>query len=73
MDEFSSIDVCVDYKDGQPIYKTFKGWQSITLGTTQFNDLPLRAQEYINFIEEFVGCSISYISTGPSRDQTILR
>ena len=73
MDEFSSIDVCVDYKDGQPIYKTFKGWQSITVGTTQFDDLPLRAQEYINFIEEFVGCSISYVSTGPSRDQTILR
>ena len=35
--------------------------------------LPLKAQEYINFIEDFVGCNISIVSTGPSRDQTIHR
>ena len=36
-------------------------------------NLPLKAQEYINFIENFVGCNVSIISTGPSRDQTIYR
>ena len=73
MDEFKSINVCIDYRDNLPVYKTFEGWQSITVGTTKFEDLPTKAQEYINFIENYVECNISYVSTGPSRDQTILR
>ena len=73
MDEFKSIEVCVDYIDDKPVYKSFGGWQTDTVGTTNFEDLPTKAQEYVNFIEKFVECTISYISTGPSRDQTILR
>ena len=73
MDEFNSIEVCVDYQDDQPVYKTFEGWESSTEGITEFKNLPLKAQEYINFIEDFVGCNISIVSTGPSRDQTIHR
>ena len=73
MDEFNSIEACINYKDGEPIYKTFEGWKSSTEGITEFENLPLKAQEYINFIEDFVGCNISIVSTGPSRDQTIYR
>jgi adenylosuccinate synthase len=73
MDEFNLIEVCIDYKDNQPVYKTFEGWRSSTEGITNFENLPLKAQEYINFIENFVGCNVSIISTGPSRDQTIYR
>ena len=73
MDEFTSISVCIDYEDNNPIYKTFEGWQSSTEGATEFDNLPSKAQEYINFIEDFVGCPISFVSTGPNRDQTILR
>ena len=73
MDEFNSIEVCIDYEDGEPVYKTFEGWKSSTEGITEFKNLPLKAQEYINFIEDFVGCNISIVSTGPSRDQTIYR
>ena len=73
MDEFNSIEVCVDYQDHQPVYRTFEGWKSSTEGITEFKNLPLKAQEYINFIEDFVGCNISIVSTGPSRDQTIHR
>jgi adenylosuccinate synthase len=73
MDEFNSIEVCIDYQGGQPVYKTFEGWESSTEGITEFKNLPLKAQEYINFIEDFVGCNISIVSTGPSRDQTIHR
>ena len=62
MDEFTSISVCIDYEDNNPTYKTFEGWQSSTEGATQFDSLPSKAQEYINFIEEFVGCSISFVS-----------
>lgn len=73
MDEFNSIEACINYKDGEPVYKTFEGWKSSTQGITEFENLPLKAKEYINFIEDFVGCNISIVSTGPSRDQTIHR
>jgi len=73
MDEFKSIEVCVDYKDNAPVYKTFDGWESSSEGVTEFSKLPIKAQEYINFIEDFIECSITIISTGPSRDQTITR
>ena len=73
MDEFKSIEVCVDYKDNAPVFKTFDGWESSSEGVTDFLKLPIKAQEYINFIEDFIECSITIISTGPSRDQTITR
>ena len=73
MDEFSEIKVCVEYENEEPVYKTFRGWDSSTVGISKFEDLPIQAQEYINFIEDFVGCRISYVSTGPSRNQTIHR
>jgi len=73
MDEFSEIKACVEYENEEPIYKTFRGWDSSTVGISAFEDLPIQAQEYINFIEDFVGCRISYVSTGPSRNQTIHR
>ena len=73
MDEFKSIEVCVDYKDNAPVFKTFDGWESSSEGVTDFSKLPIKAQEYINFIEDFIECSITIISTGPSRDQTITR
>ncbi|MEJ6767097.1 MAG: adenylosuccinate synthase [Gammaproteobacteria bacterium] len=73
MDEFKSIEVCVDYKDNTPVFKTFDGWESSSEGVTDFSKLPIKAQEYINFIEDFIECSITIISTGPSRDQTITR
>ena len=73
MDEFKSIEVCVDYKDNAPIFRTFDGWESSSEGVTDFSKLPIKAQEYINFIENFIECSITIISTGPSRDQTITR
>ena len=73
MDEFKFIEVCVDYEDNAPVYKTFDGWESSSEGVTEFSKLPIKAQEYINFIEDFIECSITIISTGPSRDQTITR
>ena len=73
MDEFKSIEVCVDYKDNAPVFRTFDGWESSSEGVTDFSKLPTKAQEYINFIEDFIECSITIISTGPSRDQTITR
>ena len=73
MDELKEINMCIEYSDTQPIYKTFDGWLSSTEGITNYIDLPNEAKEYIEFIENFTECKASIISTGPSRDQTISR
>ena len=73
LDGFKNISVCVDYKNNEPVYKIFDGWDDKTEGVTEYDDLTDNAKSYINFIENFVGCNITIVSTGPSRDQTITR
>ena len=73
LDETESIKVCVEYDNDKPVYKVFDGWLSSTEGITEYSELPEKAKEYIEFIEEFAECSASIISTGPSRNQTISR
>ena len=73
LDEMQEIKVCINYDNGVPVYKNFEGWLATTEGITVFSDLPEKARLYIQFIEEFVECDASIISTGPSRNQTILR
>jgi adenylosuccinate synthase len=73
LDTFDEIQVCVEYKNDQPIYKSFSGWDNKTEGVTKYDSLPINAKSYIEFIEKFVDTKISIISTGPSRDQTITR
>jgi len=57
----------------QPIYKTLSGWKESTFGATKWENLPIRAQEYILFLEGLIDTNISIISTGPERNQTIDR
>ena len=73
LDEMQEIKVCIRHDNGVPVYKTFEGWLSKTQGITVFSDLPDKARLYIKFIEEFVESNASIISTGPSRNQTIIR
>jgi len=73
LDEMKNIKVCIDYKNDEPVYKNFEGWLSSTEGITEYERLPENAKVYIEYIEHFTNCSASIISTGPSRDQTILR
>ena len=71
LDEMQEILVCIEYEKNKPVYMKFKGWLSSTEGITEYSDLPKEAQDYIEFIEDYIECSASIISTGPSRDQTI--
>ena len=73
LDEMKKINVCIDYKNDKPIYKEFEGWLSSTEGITKHDSLPENAKIYIKYIEDFTNSTASIISTGPSRDQTILR
>ncbi|MAR94847.1 MAG: adenylosuccinate synthase [Gammaproteobacteria bacterium] len=71
LDEMKEIQVCIDYQKNKPIYKQFNGWLSSTEGITEYSNLPKEAKDYIEFIEDYIECKASIISTGPSRDQTI--
>jgi len=56
----------------EPVYKTLEGWRSETLGITEFDQLPQKAREYVEFLSNEIGVEIGLISTGPERDQTII-
>ena len=55
-----------------PIYKSFKGWKSSTVGIKNFEELPENAKNYVTELENFIETKISSISTSPERNDTIL-
>ncbi|MBI5020028.1 MAG: adenylosuccinate synthase [Ignavibacteriales bacterium] len=55
----------------KPIYTLFNGWKSSTRHAKNLNDLPLNAKRYLDAMEELTGCSVSIVSVGARRDQTI--
>jgi adenylosuccinate synthase len=57
----------------EPIYEELPGWQTSTVGITQFDELPPAARHYLNRIEAVCKVPIAMISTGPDRNQTIVR
>ena len=56
----------------KPIYKTYDGWKSSTVGIKNFDELPKNAKIYIQDLEKFIETKISSISTSPEREDTIL-
>ncbi|HEV7485093.1 MAG TPA: adenylosuccinate synthetase, partial [Thermoanaerobaculia bacterium] len=63
----------VAHHDYKPEYRTLKGWNQPTVGITSYDDLPQAAKDYVRFIEDEVECPASIISTGPRREETIVR
>lgn len=56
----------------QPIYETLPGWTETSVGVTQYDQLPVNAQQYLRRIEEVTGVPVHVVSTSPDRDHTIL-
>tara|TARA_B110000014_G_C20126590_1_gene600815 strand:- start:6308 stop:7591 length:1284 start_codon:yes stop_codon:yes gene_type:complete len=88
LDGLDKIKVCTDYKsnlpledvlelmaleDVEPIYSVFEGWEEPTFGLNKFEDLNKNARDYISAIEEICGAPVVMISTGPKREDTIVR
>jgi adenylosuccinate synthase len=61
------------FADVEPVYEELPGWQDSTVGITDYARLPASARRYLERIEELVGVPLDLISTGPDRDQTIVR
>ena len=81
------IRVCVGYEvDGRvtrdfpvpallersrPVYETLPGWKCDIRGITEFEKLPIEAQNYVKFIEKELEVPITIVSTGPKRHEII--
>jgi adenylosuccinate synthase len=49
------------------------GWRASTAGITAYGELPENARKYLERIEELAGVPLDIISTGPDREQTIVK
>jgi adenylosuccinate synthase len=59
--------------DCRPVYEALPGWTESTVGIVEEEKLPANCRAYIRRLEELVGVPLVMISTGPRRDQTIMR
>ncbi|MDR2122468.1 MAG: adenylosuccinate synthase [Flavobacteriaceae bacterium] len=64
------IDELSDYK---AVYKELEGWKEDISQIKSFDELPKTAQDYLHFIEVYLGIEVYLISVGPERSQNIIR
>jgi adenylosuccinate synthase len=62
-----------DFGECAAVYEDLPGWKQATVGVTRYEDLPENARRYLARLQDLVGVPITIISTGPDRDQTIIR
>jgi adenylosuccinate synthase len=83
------IPVCVAYElDGKkitsfpttsklkrckPVYETLPGWKCDIRGIKKYEDLPLNARNYVEYIEKYLNVPVKMVSNGPSREDIIYR
>jgi adenylosuccinate synthase len=70
----AGVPVLVDrFAECEPVYEEWPGWQTSTVGITAYEDLPEKARNYLARIEALAGIPVAIISTGPDREQTIIK
>jgi len=57
----------------EPVYEKLPGWRQPTVGVREWRELPENARRYVERLSELVGAEIGLVSTGPDREQTIIR
>lgn len=60
-------------KKAKPVLTTLKGWKCDIRGIRDFNELPVEAREYVEFIEKELGFKIDMVSNGPEREAIMYR
>ena len=56
----------------KPVYENLPGWQTSTRGVRSYEELPVRAKQYLDFLEKQTGVETGCISTGPERTETMV-
>jgi adenylosuccinate synthase len=57
----------------EPVYECLPGWRTSTQGVSRYDELPLQARDYLAYLENRTGVEVGCVSTGPERNQTIVR
>ena len=88
LDGLETIKICTNYssnlsmeeilesmilEDVEPIYTEVAGWNEPTAGVQSFDQLNSNAKSFIKKIEEICNVPVIMISTGPKREDTIIR
>lgn len=61
------------FHHAKPVYEYLPGWTEDITGVRKFEDLPVNAQRYIEFLEEISKVRVSVIGVGPGREASIVR
>jgi len=61
------------FADVEAVYEELPGWRESSVGARRYEDLPANARRYLERLEALVGVPIYLVSTGPDREQTIVR
>jgi adenylosuccinate synthase len=88
LDGLNELNLCNGYKiDGEeknfvpfqmnkvniePVYKSFEGWQTDITGIKTYADVPEKMKIYMQYINNFTGTPVKFISNGPAREQIII-
>lgn len=57
----------------KPVYESMPGWTENTYGVKTWDGLPKNAQAYLTRLEQLCEVPVDIVSTGPERDETILK
>ena len=57
----------------EPVLIEMPGWQDSTVGVKSADNLPQAARDYLAKVEELCGVPVDIISTGPDREETIIK
>ena len=57
----------------KPVMETLPGWGCDISGVRYWEDLPQAAQDYVTYVEDQIGCPITYVSVGADQDAIIQR
>lgn len=89
LNDFDEIKVCTHYQTGnttttelpydlcvteaKPVYKIMQGWKKSIDKFQSFDELPGEMQSYVEFLEEYLSTPVTMISSGPQRNQLIMK
>jgi adenylosuccinate synthase len=57
----------------EPVLVEVPGWKTSTVGVKSVEQLPQAARDYLDKVEKLCGVPIDIISTGPDREETIIK
>lgn len=73
LSHYKKIPLCVAYKNEQPVYEIFEGWNVDISNCRKWEDLPETCKKYVSAIEKLTNTPITLIGVGAKREEIIVR